>query len=78
MDRAFQWGEEFEHSMPVPGGAPMKFKVTIAKQGDTITDIWKNDKSTTITTIKFTGDWAIICNKILGTDIMCKEVYQRV
>lgn len=63
MDVTWKWGEEFEHCLPMPGGATEKYTCLETLVGDTVTGIWKNDKVTLVTTIKYTDNYAIEVGK---------------
>ncbi len=64
MDVTAKWNEEFEHCLTM-GGVTQKYKCLVTKEGDTIIDIWKNDKFTVCTTVKFTGCWAIFVSQYM-------------
>ena len=51
-------------------GCSQKYKVLVTKDNDTIIDIWKSDKHTVCTTIKFTGCWAIFVSAIAVVNLL--------
>ena len=60
LNVSWKWDEEFEHTLPVPGGPGQKYKMLMSRDKDTIIDIWKGEKFTMRTIIKFTGEWVIV------------------